>query len=143
VLPGRFSLHGSPGDWTEYLPELADRFALRIDKSRSTMGFANFPKQAVVRPTFFGMAMGEPPDERVRVVPLVAPTPVFAWWMMWTRRVPTALIDRLTTTMLDDLADGLAFATDPQQAWLPDVDRGYLARDAAAWDLPPGRTRRS
>jgi len=134
-----FPLHGSPADWTQYLPELAHRFGLQIDYSGTTMGFANFLKQATAKPTFFGMAMGEPPDERVRVVPLVAPTPVFAWWVMWTRRVPAELINRLTTTMMAGRAADLAFASDPQQAWLPDADRGYLARDSAV--RRPGKGR--
>ena len=129
-----FPLRGAPGDWTGYLPEFAERFGLQIDYSGTTRGISNFLKQAMARPTFFGMAMGEPPDQRVRVVPLVAPTPVFAWWVMWTRRVPTEFIDRLTVTMVADLTDDLVFASDPQQAWLPDADRDYLMRDAA---VPP------
>ncbi len=127
-----FPLRGAPGDWTEYLPELAARFSLQIDYSGTTRGFANFLKQAMARPTFIGMAMGEPPDQRVRMVPLVGPAPVFVWWVMWTRRVPTELIDRLTTTLVAGLADDLAFASDPRQAWLPDADRDYLLRDAAS-----------
>jgi hypothetical protein len=86
------------------------------------------------------MAMGPPPDPRVEVVPLAAPAPVFPWWVMWTRRVPTEFIDRLTATMTAALADDLAFAADPRQAWLPDADRHYLLRDAAA-DRNVGRTR--
>jgi DNA-binding transcriptional LysR family regulator len=127
-----FPLHGAPSDWTEYLPELAGRFGLRIDYSGTTRGIANFLKQALAKPTFFGMGMGPPPDPRVKVVPLAAPAPVFPWWVMWTRRVPTEFIDRLTATMTAGLADDLAFAADPRQAWLPDTDRRYLLRDAAA-----------
>jgi DNA-binding transcriptional LysR family regulator len=133
-----FPLRGAPGDWTSYLPELAGRFGLQIDYSGTTRGFPNFLKQAMARPTFIGMAMGEPPDPRVRVVPIMAPAPVFAWWAMWTRRVPAEFIDRLTTTMVADLADDLVFAGDPQRAWLPDADRNYLMRDAAVRRLPAG-----
>ncbi len=135
-----FPLHGAPSDWTEYLPELAGRFGLRIDYSGTTRGFANFLNQALARPTFFGMAMGPPPDPRVKVVPLAAPAPVFPWWVMWTRRVPTEFIDRLTATMTAGLADDLTFAADPRQAWLPDADRRHLLRDAAA-HRNAGRTR--
>ncbi len=125
-----FPLHGAPSDWTEYLPELAGRFGLRIDYSGTTRGFANFLNQALARPTFFGMAMGPPPDPRVKVVPLAAPAPVFPWWV----------IDRLTATMTAGLADDLTFAADPRQAWLPDADRRHLLRDAAA-HRNAGRTR--
>jgi hypothetical protein len=51
---------------------------------------------------------------------------------MWTRRVPTEFIDRLTATMTAGLAGDPALAADPRQAWLPDTDRRYLLRDAAA-----------
>jgi DNA-binding transcriptional LysR family regulator len=132
-----FPLRGSPEDWTSYLPELAGRFGLQIDYSGTTRGLVNFLNQAMARPTFFGMGMAQPPDPRVRVVPIVAPVPVFAWWAMWTRRVPAEFIDRLTTTMVAGLADDLAFATDPRQAWLPDTDRDYLIRDAAAHPASP------
>jgi DNA-binding transcriptional LysR family regulator len=135
-----FPLRGSPGDWTSYLPELAARFGLQIDYAGTTRGFPNFVKQAMARPTFFGMAMGEPPDPRVRVVPIVDPAPVFAWWVMWTRRVPAEFIDRLTSTMAASMADDLVFASDAQQAWLPDADRDYLMRDAAVRRLPTGPT---
>jgi DNA-binding transcriptional LysR family regulator len=128
-----FPLQGAPADWTEYLHELAAQFSLRIDYSGTTRGFANFLKQAMARPTFMGTAMGEPPDRRVRMVPIVDPVPVFPWWVMWTRRVPDEVIDRLTVAMTAGLGDDLAFASDPGQAWLPQADRGYLARDAAAW----------
>ncbi len=59
---------------------------------------------------------------------------------MWTRRVPTEFIDRLTATMTAGLADDLTFAADPRQAWLPDADRRHLLRDAAA-HRNAGRTR--
>ena len=134
-----FPLRGSPGDWISYLPELAGRFGLQIDYSGTTRGFPNFLKQAMARPAFIGMSMGEPPDPRVRVVPIVAPAPVFAWWAMWTRRVPTEFIDRLTTTMVAGLADDLTLATDPLRAWLPDQDLKYLMQDAAVRRLPAGR----
>jgi hypothetical protein len=51
--------------------------------------------------------------------------------------VPAEFIDRLTTTLVAGLADDLAFATDPRQAWLPDTDRDYLIRDAAAHPASP------
>jgi hypothetical protein len=77
------------------------------------------------------------------VVPLSSPAPVFPWWVMWTRRVPTEFIDRLTTTMTAGLADDLAFAADARQAWLPDTDRRYLLRDAAVGQPPLGRASQS
>ena len=51
---------------------------------------------------------------------------------MWTRRVPTEFIDRLTATVTAGLAGDPALAADPRQAWLPDTDCRYLLRDAAA-----------
>lgn len=103
----------------QYLDELGSRFGLEIDYAGSTMGFANFLKRAAARPTFLGTAMEPPPDDRIRVVPIVAPTPLMPWSLMWTGRVPSELIDSLTAGMVTDLAGQLAIARDPEREWLP------------------------
>jgi DNA-binding transcriptional LysR family regulator len=123
-VPLRFPMHSAPPDWVTFVDELCDTFGITVDREGSTLGFDHFLDRTADDPataTFFGLGMRPPADTRLRVVPVIDPVPVFAWAVMWRRRVPEPLVGRL-----------LAFAG-PVSApdagdWLPVVDRAWLGR---------------
>lgn len=117
----RFPMHDAPPDWVSFVDELTTTFDVVVDRSGSNLGFDHFLGQAEAEPstaTFYGLNMLTPSHNRLRVIPIVAPTPVFAWAMMWRRRIPEALINRLSGSMP---------TTVPGHFWLPAADRAWLA----------------
>ncbi|MGQ0837247.1 LysR family transcriptional regulator [Actinokineospora sp.] len=121
----------TPAEWVGYLDELGAEFGVDIDYSGSTMGFEHFVSRiatGVHRATFLGTAMAPPPDDRVRTLGIVGPTPVFPWWAMWRRRVPRHQVHRLLAAMTGDGVPTPA-VPDRDRIWLPARDRAYLAED--------------
>jgi DNA-binding transcriptional LysR family regulator len=116
----RFPMRGAPEDWVTFVDELTDALDITVDPTGSNIGFEYFLDRTADDPdtaTFFGLAMRPPPDERLRVVPIVAPTPVFPWAVMWRRRVPESVVNRLVGPVPAPAADDL---------WLPAPDRAWL-----------------
>ncbi|MGI8627570.1 MAG: LysR family transcriptional regulator [Geodermatophilaceae bacterium] len=148
-----FPTRNAPPEWVRWLDELAAAYGLRIDRFGTTLGFDDFLNLGGVpeRVTFFGGAMPVPTGEEVRLVPIVDPTPVVVWTVMWRRRVPDARVARLVELMTEGQPDLLrATRTDPEALWLPEGDRAYVARlsppermsgPAAVEDLEHGRFR--
>lgn len=103
-------------------------YPITVDPGGTT-GFADFLDRAAqdrTAATFYGQSMRPLPDPRLRQIPIVSPTPVFAWYAMWRRRVPTTLIDRLLTHITLTEGIDLGIADDPDRVWLPAVDRAAL-----------------
>ena len=95
------------------------------------MGFDHFLDRTAADPgtaTFYGLAMPPPTAPGLRLVQIVGPVPVFAWYAMW-RRQPT---DERVTRFLSHVDSGdtgvaVADALDPDRVWLPAADRRELA----------------
>jgi DNA-binding transcriptional LysR family regulator len=116
----RFPMSGAPEDWVTFVDELSEALDISVDPTGSTIGFQEFLDRTATDPhtaTFYGLGMRPPPDERLRVVPIVAPAPVFAWAVMWRRRVPESLVNRLI---------GPVSALTTDDIWLPAPDRAWL-----------------
>ncbi|GAA2009140.1 DNA-binding transcriptional LysR family regulator [Nakamurella flavida] len=123
-----FPMTGAPAEWTELLDEFAADFGLDIGYGGSTMGFTHWVQQVTegrAPASFFGSLMTAPPVPGVRRVPLVAPVPVFAWWAMWRRRLPTHLVDTVLAAFPP--VPDLTAARGPRgQWWAPRADRAHL-----------------
>jgi hypothetical protein len=91
------------------------------------MGFDHFLNRTAEDPqtaTLFGLAM-TPPDDRLRILPIIDPIPAFAWSVMWRRRIPDTVVDRVLAGGQPDNAIPLEQVRDPGRVWLPDVDRAW------------------
>ncbi len=124
-LPLFFPMAGAPEDWISLMQALTDQYGLAIDQPSTTMGFEHFLDRTAEDPqtaTLFGLAM-TPPDDRLRIVPIIDPTPAFAWSVMWRRRIPETVIDRVLAGGQPDNAIPLQQLRDPHRVWLPAVDR--------------------
>lgn len=122
-----FPMAGAPEDWISLMLALKDQYGLAIDQPSTTMGFEHFLDRTAEDPqtaTLFGLAM-TPPDDRLRIVPIIDPTPAFAWSVMWRRRIPETVIDRVLAGGQPDNAIPLDQLRDPNRVWLPEVDRAW------------------
>ncbi len=70
------------------------------------------------------------------MIPIVEPTPVVVWSVMWRRRIADSRVAHLVAAMTAGQPDLLRAArTDPGALWLPEGERAYVAQEAvqAAW----------
>ena len=119
-IVARFPMMGAPPDWLTFLDDLTAAFGIIVDRAGCSLGFDDFLDHPAEHPeevTFYGLEMRPPADQRLRVIPLVEPSPVFAWAVMWRRRVPESVVDRLVAP---------AAARLPPDAWLPEADRAWI-----------------
>jgi DNA-binding transcriptional LysR family regulator len=119
-IPLRFPLDGAPSDWIEFLADLRIECGIEVDATGCSLGFDSFVDQPADDPrsaTFYGMRMRLPDRRGLRVIPIVDPTPVFAWAAMTRSRVPAPVVDRLLGAEPGRL---------PPDAWLPSADRRWL-----------------
>lgn len=121
-----FPMVGAPVDWLDFAEALRRSYGITLDPGGPSLGFEHFLDRTAEGPqraTFIGLGMRPPADPRLRVVPIVAPTPVFVWAVMWRRRTPEAVVNRLLSHAGSD--GGVAY--DPDRVWVPDTDRAWLA----------------
>jgi DNA-binding transcriptional LysR family regulator len=128
-LPLWFPMDAAPRDWVSFVDELGETYGVSVRYSATNMGFDHFLDRTAEDPavaTFFGQAMRSPADDRLRTIPVVGPTPVFAWAAMWRRRTPESVVDRLLAgTGPYDLIPAER-VRDHRQVWLPAADRAWL-----------------
>ena len=127
-VPLWFPMSSAPPEWTVLLDELRADYPITVDPGGTT-GFEDFLDRAAedrTAATFYGQGMRPLPDPRLRQIPIVSPAPVFAWYAMWRRRVPTALVDRLLAHITLTEGIDLGIADDPDRVWLPAADRAAL-----------------
>ena len=117
-----FPMMGAPTDWVRFIDELAATFSLSVDTTGCSLGFDHFvdhPAEHDQSASFFGLGMRAPVDPRLRVIPIVEPTPLFPWAVMWRRRYPEAVVDAVVP---------LVGADAPSDAWLPVADQAWILR---------------
>ena len=136
ITPAELSRHplwfptaGAPTEWTDLLDELVATFDLTVDQTGSTFGFDYWVEQVArgsAPPSLVGQGMPLPAALPISTVPIISPTPVFWWWAMWRRRLPTDL----TSQFLSTLATALA-GMEPDQStdlWMPQRDNQFRHR---------------
>jgi DNA-binding transcriptional LysR family regulator len=120
-----FPMTGAPREWRALLDEMRADFSLTIDYGGSTMGFERFVSKGIEsRATFYGLAMPAPPIPQARIVPITDPVPVFAWSMMWRRRLPVGA--RAVADEIVDRARAFTPEPHPDESWMPALDRRFL-----------------
>jgi DNA-binding transcriptional LysR family regulator len=127
-LPLFFPMAGAPEEWIALIQALSDSYGLKVDRPTTALGFEDFLERTSKDPsaaTLFGLAMTPPEDPRLRVIPITAPTPAFAWSVMWRRQVPENVIDRLLAGVNHENTIGPEQLRDGRRVWVPDEDREW------------------
>lgn len=122
-----FPTAGAPTEWIDLLSELISTFDLTVDQAGSTFGFDYWVQQVArgsARPSFIGQAMKLPPSLPVSSVAIVDPTPVFCWWALWRRRLPTDLVIQFLCALGHALAGGQEHARSTD-LWMPQRDTQF------------------
>ncbi len=127
-VPLRTPMGGGVAEWTAFLRDFAAAWSLDLDTSGPALSLDHLVDTVADSPgaaTLVGAGMSVPDGQRIRTVPLVAPTPVYPWSAVWRRDRPHRLLSRLldiagSGTSVRDMAEAIG------PVWLPAADRAGL-----------------
>lgn len=121
----RDSLLWAPGalDRLDFLRRFADRFGVRERAGSVNLGLAPFLTEVAADPRRFSLLPADVPLPDVpglRSVPLVDPTPLYAWSLLWRTGNPHPGLSGLAAACAGEAGRSRWLEYDPTRDWLPD-----------------------
>ncbi|MZD04164.1 LysR family transcriptional regulator [Streptomyces sp. SID5785] len=110
----------------DFLTRFADRFGIAARQGGPNLGLDTFLAQLRDAPdqfTLFPADVPLPDDAGLRVVPLVEPTPLYAWSLVWPAGREHPAVAELLRACAGLAARRRWLDHDPTRDWLPDTDR--------------------
>ncbi|GAA2229551.1 LysR family transcriptional regulator [Streptomyces indiaensis] len=127
VRPGQLSggVLWAPGtlDRLDFLHRFARRFGIPTTATALNLGLAHFLAEVVADPRRFSLLPADVPLPDVpglRSVPLVDPTPLYAWSLVWRAGGGHPGVDVLTTALAEQAGRSRWLEYDPTRDWLPE-----------------------
>ncbi|MFD0348643.1 hypothetical protein ACFQ0M_26455 [Kitasatospora aburaviensis] len=127
-------------DRLDFLTRFADRFGVDDRTGSTNLGLEHFVERVRTDPTCFSLLPADCPlpdlpvatDGRpgVRTVPLVDPTPLYAWSLVWREddAQPHPGLERLLAAFGEEARRSRWLEYDPARDWLPGPDEDALGR---------------
>ncbi|MGG2465041.1 LysR family transcriptional regulator [Streptomyces sp. RGM 3693] len=121
----RGSVLWAPGAWDrlDFLHQFADRFDIRDRAASVNLGLAHFLAEVARDPQRFSLLPADVPLPEVpglRSVPLVNPTPLYAWSLLWRTGNRPPGLDGLTAACAAEAGQSRWLEYDPARDWLPE-----------------------
>ncbi|WP_172381823.1 LysR family transcriptional regulator [Streptomyces sp. MNP-20] len=121
----RDSVLWTPGalDRLDFLHRFAVRFGVRDTAASVNLGLAHFLAEVAQGPRRFSLVPADVPLPEVpglRSVPLVAPTPLYAWSLLWRTGNGHPGLDGLATACAEEAKRSRWLEYDPTRDWLPE-----------------------
>ncbi|MFG2111628.1 LysR family transcriptional regulator [Streptomyces sp. NPDC048718] len=121
----RGSVLWAPGplERLDFLGRFADRFGIRSTASSVNLGLARFLAEVAEAPSRFSLMPADVPLPEVagvRSVPLVGPTPLYAWSLLWRSGNGHPGLASLTAACAEGGGRGRWLEYDPARDWLPE-----------------------
>ncbi|NUR29743.1 MAG: LysR family transcriptional regulator [Catenulispora sp.] len=110
----------------EFYQRFAESFDLTTASSTANLGLDHLLDQVAADPHRFALLPADidlPDRARVRCVPLVDPTPLYAWSVTWHRTNPHPDMELLLRAFADIGGRNRWLEYRPAKDWLPDADR--------------------
>ncbi|MFF4409265.1 LysR family transcriptional regulator [Streptomyces sp. NPDC001262] len=110
-------------DRLDFLRQFADRFGIRNTATGVNLGLSHFLEDVVGDPRLFSLLPADMPLPHIpglRAVPLVNPTPLYAWSLLWRIGNGHAGLDRLTAACAAQARQSRWLEYDPAHDWLPE-----------------------
>ncbi|MFG1869168.1 LysR family transcriptional regulator [Micromonospora arborensis] len=120
----RDSVLWTPGalDRLDFLHCFAEHFDIRDHAEGANLGMDHFLADLAVDPSRFSLLPADvplPDSPKIRLVPLVNPTPLYAWSLLW-RGDGHPLMDALVSTFVAEAGRKRWLEYDPGRDWLPE-----------------------
>lgn len=121
----RGSLLWAPGnlDRLDFLHQFADRFNIRDRAASVNLGLTHFLEEVAQDPQRFSLLPADVPLPEIpglRAVPLVDPTPLYAWSLLWRTGDEHPGLDNLTAACATEAGRSRWLEYDPAHDWLPE-----------------------
>ncbi|MFE1449805.1 LysR family transcriptional regulator [Streptomyces olivaceoviridis] len=121
----RDSVLWAPGplDRLDFLHQFADRFAIRNRATSVNLGLAHFLAEVAAGPRRFSLLPADVPLPEVpglRSVPLVHPTPLYAWSLLWRTGTGHPGLHDLVAACAARARRSRWLEYDPARDWLPE-----------------------
>ncbi|MFE9698250.1 LysR family transcriptional regulator [Streptomyces sp. NPDC006270] len=125
----RDSVLWAPGalDRLDFLRRFADRFGIQNTATSVNLGLAHFLGGLAQQPRGFSLLPADVPLPGVpglRSVPLVDPTPLYAWSLLWRTGNGRAGLHDLATACAEEAGRSRWLEYDPARDWLPEPPAG-------------------
>ncbi|MGC0327776.1 DNA-binding transcriptional LysR family regulator [Streptomyces sp. SAI-170] len=127
LRPGQLSgsVLWAPGplDRLDFLSRFAERFGIRDTSTGVNLGLAHFLHEVAADPRRFALLPADVPLPDVpglRSVPLVEPTPLYAWSLLWRGDGGHPGLDALLAACAAQAGRGRWLEYDPARDWLPE-----------------------
>ncbi|MFH9725424.1 LysR family transcriptional regulator [Streptomyces sp. NPDC017254] len=122
----RDSVLWAPGalDRLDFLRQFADRFGIRERAGSVNLGLDHFLAEVVQDPRRFSLLPADlpPPDvPGLRTVPLVDPTPLYAWSLLWRTGSTHPGLSTLAAACAGEAGRSRWLEYDPTRDWLPEL----------------------
>ncbi|MFC7974460.1 LysR family transcriptional regulator [Streptomyces cinereoruber] len=112
-----------PLDRLDFLHRFADRFGVRETATSVNLGLGHFLAGITEDPRRFALLPADvplPEAPGLRSVPLVDPTPLYAWSLLWRTGDGHPGLDRLTAACAAEARRSRWLEYDPARDWLPE-----------------------
>ncbi|WP_327419121.1 hypothetical protein [Streptomyces sp. NBC_01233] len=121
----RDSVLWAPGalDRLDFLHRFADRFDIQNTATSINLGLAHFLAEVAQEPRGFSLVPADVPLPKVpglRSVPLVDPTPLYGWSLLWRTGSGHPGLKRLTAACAEEAGRSRWLEYDPTRDWLPE-----------------------
>ncbi|TGB07594.1 LysR family transcriptional regulator [Streptomyces sp. MZ04] len=121
----RGSVLWAPGalDRLDFLHRFAERFGIQDTATSVNLGLDHFLAEVAEEPQRFSLVPADVPLPEVpglRSVPLVDPTPLYAWSLLWRTGNGHPGVDRLATACAEEAGRSRWLDYDPARDWLPE-----------------------
>ncbi|MEU7315523.1 LysR family transcriptional regulator [Streptomyces sp. NPDC007083] len=121
----RDSVLWAPGalDRLDFLQRFADRFGIHNTATSVNLGLAHFLAEVAEEPRRFSLMPADVPLPEVpglRSVPLVDPTPLYAWSLLWCAGNGRPGLNSLVAACAEEAGQSRWLEYDPTREWLPE-----------------------
>jgi DNA-binding transcriptional LysR family regulator len=110
----------------DFLSRFADQFGICGRSEGANLGFGHFVDRVCADPRCFSLLPADvplPDGTAVRMVPLVGPTPLYAWSLIWRRDDHHPRLPELLDAFANAGSGSRWLEYRPSADWLPDPDR--------------------
>ncbi|NUW32742.1 LysR family transcriptional regulator [Nonomuraea sp. SMC257] len=117
----------------DFLHRFAESFGIRDRAEGTNLGLDHFLADLAADPRRFGLLPADvplPARPAIRSIPLVDPTPLYAWSLLWRGDGGHPMLDALVSAFAAEAERNRWLEYDPVRDWLPERDQGFASSDA-------------